>query len=122
MISYELDENTGVLTVRPEGKLETQDFLTLSGVVDPFIDERGRLNGIIIVTERFPGWEDFNGMIEHMRFVRNHHRKIAKVAIVTDSKIADVAESLGKHFVKASIKHFSFKELESAKGWMLKAL
>ena len=122
MIFYDLDENAGVLTVRPEGKLETQDFLTLSEVVDPFIKERGGLNGIIIVTKKFPGWEDFNGMIEHMRFVRNHHRKIAKVAIVTDSKIADVAESLGKHFVKASIKHFSFKELESAEGWMLKAL
>jgi len=120
MISYELDENSGVLTVRPEGKLESQDFQTLSEVVDPFIEERGRLNGIIIVTERFPGWEDFNGMIEHMKFVRNHHRKIAKVAIVTDSKIADVAESLGKHFVKASIKHFSFNELESARRWMLK--
>ena len=122
MIFYDLDENAGVLTVRPEGKLETQDFLTLSEVVDPFIKERGGLNGIIIVTKKFPGWEDFNGMIEHMRFVRNHHRKIAKVAIVTDSKIADVAESIGKHFVKASIKHFSFKELESAKGWMFKAL
>jgi hypothetical protein len=121
MISYELDENAGVLTVRPEGKLESQDFQTLSKVVDPFIEERGRLNGIIIVTERFPGWEDFNGMIEHMKFVRNHHRKIAKVAIVTDSKVADVAESLGKHFIKASIKHFSFNELESAKRWMLKA-
>ena len=36
MIFYELDENAGVLTVRPEGKLETQDFLTLSEVVDPF--------------------------------------------------------------------------------------
>jgi len=121
MISYELDENAGVLTVRPEGKLESQDFQTLSKVVDPFIEERGRLNGIVIVTERFPGWEDFNGMIEHMKFVRNHHRKIAKVAIVTDSKVADVAESLGKHFIKASIKHFSFNELESAKRWMLKA-
>ena len=121
MISYELDENAGVLTVRPEGKLESQDFQTLSKVVDPFIEERGRLNGIIIVTERFPGWEDFNGMIEHMKFVRNHHRKIAKVAIVTDSKVADVAESLGKHFIKASIKHFFFNELESAKRWMLKA-
>ena len=120
MISYELDENSGVLTVRPEGKLETQDFLTLSKVVDPFIEERGRLNGIIIVTERFPGWEDFNGLIEHMKFVRNHHRKIAKVAIVTDSKIADVAELLGKHFIKASIKHFSFKDHESARRWMLK--
>ena len=120
MIFYELDENAGVLTVRPDGKLETQDFLTLSEVVDPFIKKRGGLNGIIIITKKFPGWEDFNGMIEHMKFVRNHHRNIVKVAIVTDSKIADVAESLGKHFVKASIKHFSFKDHESARRWMVK--
>ena len=121
MIFYDLDENTGVLAVRPEGKLETQDFLTLSEVVDLYIKKKGGLNGIVIVTKKFPGWVDFSGMIEHMKFVRNHHRKIAKVAIVTDSKIADVAESLGKHFVKASIKHFSFEELESAKRWILKA-
>ena len=121
MILYELDENAGVLTVRPEGKLETRDFQALSEAIDPFIEEKGKLNGVIIVTERFPGWEDFDGMIEHMRFVRNHHRKIARVVIVTNSKIADVAESLGKHFIKASIKHFSFKELESAKSWMSQA-
>ena len=119
MISYELDENAGVLIVRPEGKLEARDFQVLSETVDPFIEEKGGLNGVIIVTERFPGWENLDGMIEHMRFVRNHHRRIAKVAIVTDSRIADVAESLGKHFVKVSIKHFSFKELESARSWML---
>ena len=119
MISYKLNENAGVLTVRPEGKLESQDFLTLSEVVDPFILKKGRLNGIIIVTERFPGWEDFKGMIEHIKFVRNHHRKIGKVAVVTDSKVADVAESLGKHFIKATIKHFTFEELELAKTWIL---
>lgn len=120
MISYELDDNSGVFTIRPEGKLETRDFQTLSDVVDPFIEEKGGLNGIIIVTEKFPGWENFNGMITHIKFVRNHHRKITKVALVTDSIIAGVAESLGKHFVKASIKHFSFNEIESAKRWMLK--
>jgi len=38
MISYDLDRNTGVLTVRPEGKLEVQDFQTLSKTVDPFIE------------------------------------------------------------------------------------
>ena len=120
MIFYDLDENSGVLTVRPQGKLETQDFLTISEVVDPYIKKREGLKGILIVTKKFPGWEDFRGMIEHMEFVRNHHHKIAKVAMVTDSKIADVAESLGKHFIKASIRHFSFEELESAKRWILK--
>ena len=120
MIFYDLDENAGVLALRPQGKLEAQDFLTISEVVDPYIKKKGGLKGIIIVTKKFPGWEDFKGMIEHIEFVRDHHRKIAKVAIVTDSKIADVAESLGKHFVKASIKHFSFEEFESAKRWIFK--
>lgn len=120
MISYEFDENEGVLTVRPEGKLEVQDFLALSAVVDPFIEKKGRLKGIIIVTERFPGWEDFHGMIEHMRFVRHHHRKVTKLALVTDFKVANVAESLGKHFIRASIKRFPFKALESAERWILK--
>ena len=120
MIFYDLDENTGVLTMRPQGKLETQDFLTISEVVDPYIKKRGALEGIIIATKKFPRWEDLDGMIEHMKFVRNHHRKIAKVALVTDSKIADVAESFGKHFVKATIKHFPFNELEPAKEWILK--
>ncbi len=121
MIFYDLDENAGVLTVRPQGKLETQDFLTISEVVDPYIKKSEGLKGILVITKKFPGWKDFNDMIEHMKFVRDHHHKIAKVAIVTDSKIADVAESLGKHFIEASIKHFSFEALESAKRWILKS-
>jgi hypothetical protein len=121
MISYELDEKSGVLTVRPQGKLETQDFQALSQTVDPFIEEKGRLSGLIIVTEKFPGWKDFSGMIEHMKFVRSHHREITKVALVTDSKIADFAESLGKHFIKATIKHFLFQEVDSAKNWIAQA-
>jgi len=118
MISYDLDKNTGVLTVLPKGKLEVQDFQALSKIVDPFIEEKGKLTGLIVIAEKFPGWKDFSGMIEHMKFVRSHHTEIVKVALVTDSKMADIAESLGKHFIEASIKHFSFKELESAKAWI----
>jgi len=118
MLSFELDEIAGVLTVRPERKLEAQDFQALSEAVDPFIEEKGKLAGVIIETEKFPGWEEFSGMIEHLKFVRDHHKEIAKLALVTDSKIADVAQSLGKHFIKADIKHFPFGELESARSWM----
>ena len=118
MISYELDESAGLLVVWPEGKLRIQDFKALSQAVDPFIEKKGELSGLIIVTEKFPGWADFKEMVEYIKFVKSHHRKIAKVALVTDFKIADVAESLGKHFVKASIKHFPFNDLESARSWM----
>ena len=121
MISYTLDEKNGILTVRPEGKLENQDFLKLSQAVDPFIEKQGILRGLIIVTEKFPGWKDFSGMVEHIKFVRGHHREIGKIALVTESKIADLAESLGTHFIKASIKHFSFDEEESARNWIAQA-
>jgi hypothetical protein len=104
--------------VQPEGNLRIQDFEALSQAVDPFIEKKGELSGLIIVTRKFPGWAYFNGMLEHIKFVKSHHRKIAKVALVTDSKIADVAESLGKHFVKPSIKHFPFNDFESAKSWL----
>ena len=40
MLSFELDEIAGVLTVRPERKLEAQDFQALSEAVDPFIEEK----------------------------------------------------------------------------------
>jgi hypothetical protein len=53
-----------------------------------------------------------------MRFVKDHHRKIGKVALVTDSKAAAVAESLAKHFVSAQIKHFDFTEKEQALVWL----
>ena len=45
MISYDLDISTGVLTVRPEGKLEIQDFQALSKTVDPFIEEKENWRG-----------------------------------------------------------------------------
>jgi len=121
MISFDLDRTIGVLTVRPEGKLESHDFQLLSQTVDPFIEEKGKLKGLIIVTEKFPGWKDFTGMVEHIKFVRSHHKEIAKVALVTDTKIADAAELLGKHFIIASIKHFSSTELELAKNWITKS-
>jgi len=121
MMSFKFDEIAGVLTVRPEGKLEAQDFLTLSQAVAPYIEEKGKLTGLIIATEKFPGWKDFYGVIEHLKFARVHHRNITRVALVTDSKFANVAQILGKYFIKASIKYFSFKELESAKSWMSQA-
>ena len=43
---------------------------------------------------------------------------MAKVALVTDSKIASVAETLAKHFVSAEIKHFDFTDKDAALDWL----
>lgn len=118
MIKYELDEATSVLHVRPTGPLQAKDFDALSQTIDPFIERTGKLHGLILETERFPGWEDLGAAVRHFRFVHNHHRKISRVAIVTDSHLGDAAEHIASHFVAATIRHFGADEIEKARAWV----
>lgn len=119
MLKVDLDESIGIVTLIPDGKLSERDFVNAANTIDPFIVKTGILLGIVIVTKQFPGWESFASMIKHFKFVKEHHKKISHVALVTDSKIADIAEILVEHFVSAKIKHFEFEEIEDAKKWIL---
>jgi hypothetical protein len=92
--------------------------MKLAEKVDPYIEASGGLRGLIIEAGAFPGWECFSALVAHVRFVRDHHRRIGKIALVTDSAIGNVAEHLASHFVSALIKHFSSAELEAARQWI----
>lgn len=117
MIKVDLSIDDGVLMIMPEGRLEADDFKELAMVADPYIEEHGKLNGLMIYTESFPGWKDFEALVSHFRFVKDHHRNLAKVALVTNSKIASIAETMANHFVSAEIKHFDFSGKDAALDW-----
>ncbi|MCM3881098.1 MAG: STAS/SEC14 domain-containing protein [Vicinamibacterales bacterium] len=119
MIEHSLDKAHAILYLRPKSALEQGDFAQLANTVDPYIRETGSLSGLIIETPAFPGWESLGAMAAHIRFVRDHHRYIKKVALVTDSALGNVAEHLASHFVSAEIRHFSAAELEAAKRWVM---
>ena len=118
MIKFDLLINDGVLMVMPEGPLNSDDFKELAAVADPYIEQNGKLNGLMIYTESFPGWKDFEALVSHFRFVKDHHRNLAKVALVTNSKIASIAETMAKHFVSAEIKHFDYSDKDAALDWL----
>jgi len=119
MIEHTLDTANSILYLRPKSALEQGDFAQLAKTVDPHIEKTGGLAGLIIEAPRFPGWESFGAMAAHFRFVRDHHKRIRKVALVTDSAIGNVAQHLASHFVSAEIRHFAAGELEAAKQWVM---
>ncbi len=80
--------------------------------------EDGKLDGLIIHTKDFPGWESFGDMVAHFRFVRDHHTRIEKVALVTDVQIGELAPHIASHFVAAEVRHFDFDELDAAVDWV----
>ncbi|WP_205873109.1 SpoIIAA family protein [Mycobacterium camsae] len=53
------------------------------------------------------------------RLVRDDHRHIKKVAVVTDSHRGDTAEHLASHFVSAEIRHFPAGEQDLARQWVV---
>lgn len=119
MIEHDLDVARAILHVRPKAPLEQADFEKLAAGVDPFIAERGDLAGLIVEAPGFPGWASFGSMVAHMRFVRDHHRHIRRIAVVTDSAMGNLAEHLVSHFVSAEIRQFPSTGLEAARQWIL---
>jgi hypothetical protein len=119
MIESSLDTAQSVLYVHPKSALEQADFAKLAEKVDPYIEASGGLRGLIIEAPAFPGWDSFGALVAHVRFVRDHHRRIGKIALVTDSPIGNVAEHLASHFVSAQIKHFAPAEMAAAKQWIM---
>jgi hypothetical protein len=118
MIKSELLKDKGVLVVSPVGRLEASDFEHLAEEIDPYIEQNGRLHGLMVYTEFFPGWADFAALISHLKFVRNHQSKIEKVAAVSDSGFLRVIPSVVRHFVKAEVKHFEYHDKDKAVEWL----
>ena len=116
MIDVSITNNYCV--VEPKGPLTAEDFAEISSRVDPVIEREGELDGLIIKTREFPGWESFGDIVEHFKFVRNHHQKIEKIALVTDAKVAEVFPRIASHFVKAQVRQFDYDDFDEAVEWV----
>jgi hypothetical protein len=122
MINVRVLGDEGIIVVEPSGPLEEADFKKLAKEIDGYSEEKGRLVGLIIHTKTFPGWDDFSAFLHHMKFVKEHHKQIQRVAIVTDSKLGEIGQSIAKHFVSAQLEHFPFDDFEEAKQWIEKVV
>jgi hypothetical protein len=118
MLEHSLDSARSILHVRPTSALQQEDFAQLARTVDPHIERTGDLAGLIVETAAFPGWDSLGAMAAHFRFVRDHHRHVRKVAIVTDAPLGTIAEKLASHFVSATIRHFPAGQVDAARQWI----
>jgi SpoIIAA-like len=119
MIEHSLDTENSILYLRPKSALQEEDFAELAKTVDPHIEAKGGLAGLIIEIATFPGWDSLGAMAAHFRFIRDHHKRVKKIAVVTNAALGTVAEKLASHFVAATIKHFPAGQKEAARQWIL---
>jgi len=118
MIDAKLMRKDGILIVAPCGQLRSTDFERLSLLVDPYIDVHGHLSGLLIDAETSASWEEFSSLLSHLRFVRNYHERIERVAAVTDSSFLAILPRVADHFTAAEVRHFEYRDRDAALAWL----
>jgi hypothetical protein len=116
-VTHRLLPEQGVLVVEITEPLRAADFDALAATADAWLETHDALPGVVLHARTFPGWENIGGLLRHVRFVRDHHRAVRRVAVASDSKLADLLPRLAEHFVQAELRHFDYDDLDVAVGW-----
>jgi stage II sporulation SpoAA-like protein len=118
MINTEWLREDEVFAIRPEGAIDDEDFLEVGNTIDPVIARKGRLEGLLVDTRGFAGWDDAHALLAHMRFVHDHQPKVARIAVIGDHWWLRTAPSF-EPFYGTPIRVFAAAEEDAAKAWLL---
>jgi SpoIIAA-like len=73
---------------------------------------------LLIEAPAFPGWDSFAALVEHIKFVKDHHRKVDRIAVLTDSKMLRIVPKLAAKFAYPEFKVFGSGERVNALAWL----
>jgi hypothetical protein len=117
-VDYRILAHRGVLVIEPRRTLRQEDFDALSAAADAWIESTDQpLRGIVVHARTFPGWENLGSFLRHVRFVRDQHRRVDRVALSTDTALAGLASSVVDHFTEATIKRYDYEDFDCAIDW-----
>jgi len=50
--------------------------------------------------------------------VKDHQKKVKRIAFVADQALLSILPSIATHFVEAEVKHFDLDQLAEAEAWI----
>jgi len=120
MLEHEFTANGSILVLTPTFPLTADDFKKLAAEIDPLIGEKG-LAGVMLRSATFPPhWKNLAAIIAHIRFIRAHHRRVKKVALVVPAgRPARFIPKLAIFFLHPEVRHFS--QYDEAMNWLTSA-
>jgi hypothetical protein len=118
MLAYHLNPQTGIVELRPRGPLEAQDFASLALTMDDYIEDHGRLRGVLLELDRFPGFDDWEAVAAQLRFVRSLLPKIERVALVTTNPWLEPLPDVLRLVTPLEVRRFTPEARGDAFAWI----
>lgn len=116
MLKITPDRPGRTLLVEPDGPLTEADFAALSAAFDDLAGEDGSVT-LVVHAPAFPGWADFAAFFAHADFVRRHEPRLAKLAVVSDSRVLEILPRIADLLLGTEVRRFPAADLAAAIAW-----
>jgi hypothetical protein len=117
MLNIEIKDRANIVIVTPDGAITAADIDRMTEEINNYINNHDRVPNLVIHTMSIPYWSNFKAMEKHLKFVKNHHQIVKKVAIVSDSKLLWLAKTIVDRFTGANVRRFTEEALDDAVAW-----
>lgn len=117
MINLDVTPDSNIVKAKIVGEMQAEDWDTAAPTIDQLINDYGNINLFLDATE-FKGWDDLKAAKAHLSFVKNHHKKIDRVALVTGKNWQHWIAGAASVFVDAELKAFEDNQRNLAADWV----
>ena len=117
MITVELLGDNAI-KVQPSGKVDETDIRKIGNEADRLIKKHGSIK-VLVDASDFDGWADMDTAKKHFRFVREHHQKVERIALIAGHEWQHWLAGVMSAFVHPEIRIFDKGDASAAADWLL---
>lgn len=116
-VTTQVDPAAGVVVADVNEPLRREDVEVIGTAVDGWLADHAELPGLVLRAPSFPGWENVRALVQHLRFVGGHQRRIGWVALAVDGRPVGVAARVVGTLLHPEVRHFGSGEVDEASAW-----
>jgi hypothetical protein len=109
-------QSDGIIMLKTNSEVTAEDVEDVRASVDRYLEGHDRIHGVLV-----EDWEGLAEVVGQLRFVRDYHERIERVALLTDTYLPPGADALATHFIGATVQHFPYSRSGDALKWLRSA-
>lgn len=109
--------NYDLVRLKVTAPISVGDFNSVAPQIDALIKEKSTIR-LLVDGRSFKGWENTKAFKEHIGFVKNHHLKVKKIAIIARHWWQYCFVGIFRLFVHPKIRIFNANQFEDALRWV----
>jgi len=117
MIKTELISANALKIVAPD-KLKADDFRQIAPQIDSLISQYGKIR-LLIDASGFNGWENIAAFEDHAAFVKNHQKKIERIAVIAAHDWQHWLIGAVRIFVHPEVRAYNKSHASEALQWIV---